>query len=299
NWNGYNLNGYITSMKEDGDYIISTHFDLQEKPYRFEAVYKKNKNLIFNGDYGIAGYIQNNKKENIRTFQLISDSIPIPLNEGLLYTELNINGFIKDSEWKVFLNQTKIYSEDIFTLKSPELLVSAELNKDGCDFNNIYYKDKTSALKGSGRLLYKNGIIDSWASIKDESNISNEKYDLFFSKTGENIESRISINSAHLARFTKSGLTGMISANAVFSGSLTEPDLRADIETDQVTFNRIPIKIKSNIKTDKDIIRLSDLELNYNGLMIKRGLVLCELNKGKLLATAGIEQNINGSNVET
>jgi len=46
NWDNYILNGYVTSNKEADKYFISTHFDFQNRPYRFEAVYKNNNEFL-------------------------------------------------------------------------------------------------------------------------------------------------------------------------------------------------------------------------------------------------------------
>ncbi|MBI9098875.1 MAG: hypothetical protein JEY91_10390, partial [Spirochaetaceae bacterium] len=282
NWGDYNFNGYINSGKKGEEYIITTYFDLQDKPYRLQAIYN-NQQLLIEGDYGVYGFIQN--EADMYTFKMASKEIPIPLWGYSLYGDLDVTGNISDSQWNVFFNDTRLKADELFSISSPEIRFTAEVNAEGCNFYNIQYSDITSSLKGLGRLTYASGDISSWISLLDEKGRTNEQYDLFFTMEDGVIESRASILSSPLDRFGESGLTGLISADMVYTGTTENPDFDVVFHTDNVNFNGVPIELSSFIRGDKDVIRVSELELNYRGIMLNRGLVLLEMNQGKLLAT--------------
>ena len=297
NWNDYNLNGYVNSNRDGDEYVISTHFDLQDKPYRLEANYKKGE-FLFEGDYDLYGFLQKDKDGDY-SFKINSTSLPVPILETPLYADLNVTGYVSNYDWKIYLDESRISTDSVFNLLSPEVVMTAEIDRFGCNFYNVQYRDVTSSLKGLGRLTYTSGDISSWLSLLDESGRTEEQYDLFFALKDDEIESRISIISTPLDRFSDYGFSGKLSADLVFRGTMDEPDINAVLQTDQMTYNAVPVEISSFIRGDKDLVRVSDLELNYNGLMLNRGLVLFELNKGKLLATAAINQNINNSKAST
>jgi hypothetical protein len=297
NWNKYNLNGYINSDKKNDEYIITTLFDLQEKPYRIQAVYSKEE-LFFEGDYGIYGFLQNLNKET-RTFTLKTTDLPIPVNEEFLLASLDINGYLSENDWKVYLNNTGLRTAKILTLQSPELFISGEIDKSGGNFSNISYKDNFSGLKGQGRFTYDTNEFSSWISLIDDSGKTDEQYDLFFSRINKETESRVSIISTPVERFNQSGLSGKITCDLAYKGTPGNPDIRAFFNSEDMNLNGIPVKISSYLKGNKNVIRVTDLELTYNNLMVDRGLILLEMDKGKLLTTAAIHQNINRSTAST
>lgn len=293
NWGKYNLNGYINSDKSENDYIITTLFDLQDKPYRVQAVYSGDK-ILFEGDYGIYGFFQNLDKE-ITSFTFRSDQLPIPVSSDVILADFNINGYFSRNDWKIYLNNTVLKADNLNVLKSPQVELTAELDQSGCNFYNISYSDASSSLKGLGRLTYESGDFSSWISLLDENGGTDEKYDLFISRDNGEIESRLSVVSTPVGRFDQSGLSGRVSFDLIFRGTMKDPYIDARISSDHMVYNGNPVTVRSFLKGNKDVIRVSDLELSYSDLMLNRGLILLEMNKGKLLATAEINQNINNS----
>lgn len=297
-WNDYNLNGYINSIKDKGEYIITTDFDLQERPYRLQAIYN-GEQMLLEGDYGLFGFIQNTK-EGVMNFKLSSNQFPIPFPGYLLYADLNLSGYYSSlSDWKVLFENTSVNTGNFYTLPSPEVRFTAEADDEGLDFYNLQYNDNISALKGLGRITYGRGELNSWLSLLDETGKTDEQYDLFFVMNKGIIESRLSVTSSPLERLRESGLSGQLSADLAFTGTALKPDINAVFHTDRMIYNGVPVEISSFVRGDKNVIRISDLELNYNGIMFNRGLVLFELNKGKLLATGAINQIVNNSRIST
>jgi len=296
-WDEYVLNGYVNSNIEDDEYLVSTQFDFQDKPYRLQAIYN-GEEFLFEGDYGLYGFYQKNKK-GADTFRLTSTEFPVPVMGQSLYADLDLNGYLDKSDWKIYLNNTSLSADNLYLLNNPEIALTAEIDRYGCNFYDIRFEDGTSSLKGLGRLTYDTGDISSWISLLDESGRTREQYDLFFSMEDKDIESRLSIVSSPLNRFSESGLDGFLSADLAYTGTRENPDFTGVLNTDQMMYNGVSVDISSYIRGDKDVVRISDLELNYNDIMVNRGLILLELNKGKLLATAGISQNLSRSKAST
>ncbi|MBN2657700.1 MAG: translocation/assembly module TamB domain-containing protein [Spirochaetales bacterium] len=293
NWYEYDLNGYINSNRDGDDFLVSTHFDLENKPYRIDAHYSPGQFLL-EGDYGLFALVQKSGDRDYKV-KLNSKALPVPYNNQFFLADISATGTYVNGDWNIYLEKTGISTDRLFSLSKPEFEITARLDNRGADIFEVLYKDSISSLKGLGRVTYISGEQTSWFSLIDETGRTGEQYDIYFSSESGDIDSRISVISSPLERFRETGLRGTVSFDFGFNGTLDNPEYQAVINTERMNLDGIPVVISTFVRGDRDQVRISDLELEYNGIMFNRGLVMLNLNEGKLIATGAINQIINRS----
>lgn len=292
-WDDYKLNGYINSSMDDSELMVSTHFDLQDKPYRIDARYTPGQ-LLVEGDYGLYAYFSYTADQLI-DFKINSNDLPIPVGKQSFVADINGSGNFGNGVWNLLLENTKIRTDKILTLHEPELEFSARMDNQGADLYEIFYRDSVSSLKGLGRISYEPDQIISWLSFFDKTGKSSEQYNLYLSSNKGVWDSKISVVSAPVERLGESGLTGEVSVDFGFSGTKKNPRYEAQINSEKMNWNGSPVEISSYISGTEDRLRISDLKLNINKLMFNRGLLMIDLAQGKLAATGSFNQVINNS----
>ncbi|MBB6478824.1 translocation/assembly module TamB domain-containing protein [Spirochaeta isovalerica] len=297
NWDQYELTGYVNSNREGDDFLVSTHFDLEDKPYRIDAHYSTGQ-IILEGDYGLFALLQKSGDRSYE-FNLKSQSLPLPLYDQIVFADINASGAYENGDWNIFLEKSGISTDRFLSLIKPEFEITANLGNQGADIYEVIYRDNISSLKGLGRVSYIPGHQTSWLSLIDDTGKTGEQYDIYYSSDHGEIDSRISVVSSPLERFREQGLTGNVSLDLGFSGKLESPEYQAVINTERMNLDGVPIVVSTFVRGDKDQIRISDLELEYSGIMFNRGLLMLDLNEGKLIATGAINQNINRSKAST
>jgi len=297
NWNEYDLNGYVNSSRDGEEYLISTHFDLEDKPYRIDVHYSSGQ-IVLEGDYGLYGLFQKAGDQSYQ-FSINSTALPLPWENNTFLADISLTGLLEKGNLDLFIDKTGISTDRFLTLNSPSIEVTARVDNQGADIYELFYRDNVSSLKGLGRVTYLPGEITSWLSLLDESGKSDEHYDLYFSSDRGEIDSRLSVISSPLERLRESGLKGNVSFDLGFNGTYENPEYQVVVNTERMNLDGTPAFISTFIRGDKDQVRISDLELEYSGIMFNRGLLMLDLNEGKLIATGAVNQNINRSKAST
>ena len=279
--NNKNLQGSVKTTINNRSITTNMELLYEENPYNFNIMYYPNRGIYFKGNYGISGslYKQGSRSE----FHLNLKDFPVPLKESTSILSIETNGYYKEiNNWQANIEKMEI-------LDFPNLIPGNKLSIKGSltdtilNFTSINYEDPLSKLNGTGLFSYN---IFTKKEINGEFHLNSnngEEYKGNLTLKDELINFQSDFTKAHLNRFEKLPVSGLVSGGITLNGSFPKPNISMTLQLEKGEYNSSPLEIETSLEISKNKFDIGYFRLKYINQVLQKGKGEINLQTGDFL----------------
>jgi len=274
-WSDYEVQGDFFSEKElSGINIIKSTLQVEEIPYSFEAIHIPEKWLEIKGSYNLKAFL--NLAEGFhpgsalielgsRSLGISMDRLPIPLKRQnqVMYCNLDLQGVVTSSG-RVYLEPSTLELFDLPLGESREnkLKIAFALQGDRLELEQIVYDDAISILQGRGSCKVISAA-DISGIIRLQGASGAESYTLKIGLDQGVLNSALTFNQAPLYRFGHFIISGELTGDILFTGTLRFPEAAGKLSLSEARLNTDPISFDLDFKYTPASFSLQSFNLAY------------------------------------
>ncbi len=274
-WNDYEVQGDFVSERElSGISTIKSTFRVEEIPYSFEALHVPGKWLEIIGSYNLNAFL--NLAETFppssaltelkgRSLGISMYRLPIPIKgqNQVMYCNLDLKGIITN-RGRVYLEPSTIELFDLPLGESGEnrLKIAFSLQGDSLELEQIVYDDAISILQGRGNCkVISTTDISGIIQLQEVSGA--ESYTLAIGLNQGVLNSTLTFNQAPLNRFGHFIISGELTGDILFTGTLRSPEAAGSLSLSEARLNTDPISFNLDFKYTPASFSLQSFNLTY------------------------------------
>ncbi len=274
-WSDYKVQGDFLSEREpSGISTIKSTFQAEEIPYSFEALHIPGERLEIKGSYNLKAFL--NLAESFppssastllkgRSLGISMDRLPIPIKRQnqVMYCNLDLHG-VMTTLGRVYLEPSTLELFDLPLGESREnkLKIAFSLQGDSLELEQIVYDDAISMLQGRGNCKIISAA-DISGIIRLQGPNGAENYTLAIGLNQGVLNSALTFNQAPLHRFGHFIISGELTGDILFTGTLRYPEAAGKLNLSEARLNTDPISFDMDFKYTPASFSLQSFNFAY------------------------------------
>jgi len=274
-WSDYEVQGDFLSERElSGISIMKSTLLVEEIPYSFEALHMPGKRLEIKGSYNLKAFL--NLAESLppssastmlkgRSLGISMDRLPIPIKRQnqVMYCNLDLHG-VMSTPGRLYLEPSTLELFDLPLGESREnkLKIAFSLQGDSLELEQIVYDDAISMLQGRGNCKIVSAA-DISGIIRLQGASGAENYTLAIGLNQGVLNSALTFNQAPLHRFGHFIISGELTGDILFTGTLRYPEAEGSLSLSEARLNTDPISFDIDFKYTPASFSLQSFNFAY------------------------------------
>ncbi len=310
-WREYSLSGQAEARLSPWQTEFATSFSFQGLPYQFKGTILQGRRLEIEGSYGLRiavlsrGVVdpellpaaQQIVHGTIFSFQ--ASELPIPLASGKLLLSTDLQGAVTE-RGDVYARSGKTVLADIpfMSLKENQLQVSFSLQKDRLSLERVSYRDRISAVSGSGNL-----VVGGFAPLAIEGRLrlqdsrDSERYSINTRIADGQVYAVLDFNRSPLARAGELPVSGDLAGSLTVKGNWSAPELTANLRLQDGKISADPLAVELSVSYRENLLTLNALNFSLLTHRISDGRGQWDLRQGIFAFSSKYSSDYSGSPV--
>jgi translocation and assembly module TamB len=296
-WNDYVIDGRGFAEYGEGAGKAEGRFLIQDKLFPINAQWDENGRFSVQGEGGLLAEF-GARSASGRSISVSADQIEIPLKNGSLTASLDLQGLAARDDFDLYVRRASFNVGGRNSIPDQTLDFTGTINPRNVELPSITIVDEFGTLSG-------NAVFEStrnWNNLNGRLYLKGRDEELYeIAVTRQNVDWNIGLDvrSAMMNRFGRERLTGSMDMTGRMNGTIEAPVMTLQMRTDDASFDGRPFTANAKAAMENGKLRVQDINLNHEGLIIERGLVLLDMNKGTLRSTADMNAIFNQVAVES
>ena len=280
---GYDFQGILSAGFDKAEASVDLGLEVRGVPYEVK-IRSNGETVRIAGAYGLQGRLETGRSGV--EFTLAALDLPVPLEDSVVRTTLDITGAYADAEdWRLSSSSSTLHDVPLFESTKNRLDFAFALKPGTLYLPQIVFEDSYSRLEGNGNVSFSTSDMTSgfgWIVLKGVDSRESYKFSVKLDPSASSslLSSDIDFERAPLGRFVSSVLTGLITGTAHMAGTLAQPAIDASIVLESGRLNSDPISLQGRF-------RLSDNEMAAEAVSAAYYSHRLEQGQGRVLLETG------------